>query len=226
MVDDRWHRRLISFFTPHKTLPSLPWTAAHPWDLSFRRILILSAGLAIFGLGDALIIASDIGNAPWSVLAQGISLSLGISIGLATVIIGVIVLLLWIPLKRRLGFGTIVNIIVISLFIDIGLSFIPLSPSFNVAVLYVLLGITLVGFGSALYLTCGLGPGPRDGLMTGLHDLSGIRISRIRLALELLVLSAGALLGGTVGLGTALFALLVGQSIAIWLGVASRSTSR
>jgi uncharacterized protein len=226
MVDDGLYRRLVAFFAPHKTLPIMPWTGTHPWDLSGTRVLILIAGLAIFGVGDALIIASSIGNAPWSVLAQGISINLGISIGIATVFVGIIVLLLWIPLKRRIGFGTIINIVVISLFIDIGLSFIPLASEFWISVLYVLMGITLVGLGSALYLTCGLGPGPRDGLMTGLHDLSGIRISRIRLSLELMVLTAGALLGGTVGLGTALFALLIGQSIAIWLGVASRSTSR
>lgn len=226
MVDDVFYRRIVAFFTPHKTLPIMPWTGTHPWDLGSTRILILIAGLAIFGIGDALIIASSIGNAPWSVLAQGISLNLGISIGSATVLVGVIVLLLWIPLKRRIGFGTIINIIVISLFIDVGLAFIPRATELWIGVLYVLIGITLVGLGSALYLTCGLGPGPRDGLMTGLHDLSGIRISRIRLSLELLVLTAGALLGGTIGLGTALFALLIGQSIAIWLGVASRSTSR
>jgi uncharacterized membrane protein YczE len=211
---------------PHRTIPIVSWRADHPWDLSLPRTLILISGLAIFGLGDALIIASSIGNAPWSVLAQGLALNLEISIGMATVLVGLAVLALWIPLKRKVGFGTLLNILVISLFIDIGLYILPNAASFFVGVIFSLLGIVLVGLGSALYLSCGLGAGPRDGLMTGLHEISGIRIGRIRLFLEVTVLTAGALLGGTVGAGTALFALLIGQSVAIWLGVVSRSTSR
>lgn len=214
-----------SALRPHRTIPILPWTAKHPWELGFARISILVIGLAIFGIGDSLIIASSLGNAPWSVLAQGISLNLGTSIGFSTVIVGVIVLCLWIPLKRKLGLGTILNIIVISLFIDIGLTLMPPPPNWIMGCGYVLIGVVLVGLGSSLYLSCGLGAGPRDGLMTGLHEKSGIRIGRIRLALELFVLTLGAILGGTVGIGTALFALLIGQSVAIWLGVVSRSTS-
>ena len=183
-------------------------------------------GLAIFGLGDALVIASGLGNAPWSVLAQGLSFRLGISIGIATVMVGVVFLTLWIPLRRRIGIGTILNILIISIFIDIGLALFPEPVGFGFEVFYLLIGITLVGLGSALYLSCGLGAGPRDGLMTGLNEKTGIRIGRIRLFLEFSVLTLGALLGGTVGLGTALFALLIGQSIAIWLGVVSRTTSQ
>lgn len=204
----------------------MPWTASHPWQISPLRLLILTFGLAIFGLGDALIIESALGNAPWSVLAQGIAINLGSSIGLATVMVGAIVLLLWIPLRRRIGLGTLLNILVISLFIDIGLHLFPTSTDWLLGLGYVVVGISLVGLGSALYLTCGLGAGPRDGLMTGLHESTGVRIGRIRLTLEIVVLTLGAILGGTVGIGTALFALLVGQSVAIWLGVVSRSTSR
>lgn len=225
-MHQRLIKALISSLRPLRTIPSLPWSASHPWQIGGKRLLILFVGLAIFGIGDALIIASSMGNAPWSVLAQGIAINLDISIGSATILVGVIVLLLWLPLKRRVGLGTILNIIVISLFIDIGLYLLPESWNSLMAMSYVFLGIALVGLGSALYLTCGLGAGPRDGLMTGLHEASGIRIGRIRLGLELLVLTLGGILGGTVGVGTALFALLIGQSVAIWLGVVSRATSQ
>ena len=219
-------RILIQSLRPFRTIPRTPWTASHPWEISWLRVFILFLGLALFGLGDALLIESSIGNAPWSVLAQGIALNLKISIGLATIMVGGGVLLLWIPLRRRVGFGTLFNIVVVSLFIDVGLHLFPKSDEFVVGFAYVLAGILLVGLGSALYLTCGLGAGPRDGLMTGLHELTGIRIGRIRLTLEIIVLTLGAILGGTVGVGTALFAMMIGQSVAIWLGVVARSTSR
>jgi uncharacterized protein len=222
----RWTNKLSILLKPHKEVPVLRWTAAHPWEMSKERMIILSIGLATFGLGDALVIASGLGNAPWSVLAQGLAIRLGISIGVATVMVGVGVLTLWIPLRRRIGIGTILNILIISIFIDIGLALFPKPIGLGFEIFYLLIGITLVGLGSALYLSCGLGAGPRDGLMTGLNEKTGIRIGRIRLFLELSVLTLGALLGGTVGLGTALFALLIGQSIAIWLGVVSRTTSR
>lgn len=188
--------------------------------------MVLSVGLIIFGAGDALIIASNLGNAPWSVLAQGLSRTLQLSIGLMTFLVGIFVLALWIPLKRRVGFATLLNIILISLSIDLTLGLLPTPRFWGVEYLYLFSGIVLVGLGSSLYLTCGLGAGPRDGLMTGLHEVTGIRLGRVRLVLELLVLLLGFALGGTIGIGTALFALLIGQSVAIWLGVASRATSR
>ena len=189
------------------------------------RASILFFGLFIFGLGDSLLIQSQIGNAPWSVLAQGLSERLGITLGWSTFLISSLVLLLWIPLRERPGLGTLSNIVVIAVAIQIGITFFPQSNTFLVAVLYCLLGISLVGFGSAFYITCGLGSGPRDGLMTAIHARSGIRIGRVRLAIEALVLVLGAILGGTVGLGTLLFAVLIGQSIAISLGVVARVTS-
>ena len=221
-----WFRRSLSFLKPHREVPLVSWTATHPWQISSLRLSILILGLALFGVGDALIITSALGNAPWSVLAQGLSINYGISIGLATVIVGFIVLALWIPLKRKIGLGTILNILFISLFIDIGLFLFTTPQTLIGQVTLLLIGIALVGLGSSLYLTCGLGAGPRDGLMTGLNERTGIRIGRIRLSIEVVVLTLGWLLGGTVGLGTALFALLIGQSVAIWLGVVSRSTSR
>jgi uncharacterized membrane protein YczE len=188
--------------------------------------MILFFGLFIFGLGDSLLIQSQIGNAPWSVLAQGLSQRLEITLGWSTFLISSLVLLLWIPLKERPGLGTISNIVVIAVAIQIGITFFPQPDDFLIAVFYCLIGISLVGFGSASYITCGLGPGPRDGLMTAIHTRSGVRIGRVRLAIEAFVLVLGAILGGTVGLGTLLFAVLIGQSIAIALGVVARVTSQ
>lgn len=187
---------------------------------------MLFFGLFIFGLGDALVIQSTIGNGSWSVLAQGVSEKLDITMGWSTFAISTLVLLLWIPLREKPGFGTLSNIVIIAAAIQVGVTIFPAQDNYLIGILYCLLGIAMVGFGSALYITCGLGPGPRDGLMTALHKTSGVRIGRVRLGIESSVLIAGWLLGGTVGLGTVLFTLLIGQSIAIALGVVSRVTTR
>lgn len=216
----------LEFLRPHKTVPKTPWSAASRWDLNPTRIGVLFFGLFIFGLGDSLLIQSTIGNAPWSVLAQGASGKLNITMGWSTFAISSLVLLLWIPLKEKPGFGTLSNIVIIAAAIQIGVSIFPEQNNYGFGVIYCLIGIGMVGLGSALYITCALGPGPRDGLMTALHNSTGVRIGRVRLTIEGSVLVAGWLLGGTVGLGTLLFALLIGQSIAIALGVVSRVTSR
>jgi uncharacterized membrane protein YczE len=219
-------RDLLSFVKPHRTVPILPWGAKHLWDLSFKRVFILIFGLAIFGLGDALIIESGLGNTPWSVLAQGIALKSGLTIGISTLFIGVAVLLLWIPLRVRPGFVTIANILVIALFIDIGTHLFPSQDGVLSGVFYVFAGIALVGAGSALYITCGLGPGPRDGMMTGLHNRTGVRVGRVRLGIEVVVSILGALLVGTLVIGTLLFALFIGQSLAISFGALARLTAK
>ena len=216
----------LEFLRPHKTVPKTPWSAASRWDLNPARIGVLFFGLFIFGLGDSLLIQSTIGNAPWSVLAQGVSGKLDITMGWSTFALSSLVLLLWIPLKEKPGFGTVSNIVIIATAIQIGVSIFPEQNNYGFGVIYCLIGIGMVGLGSALYITCALGPGPRDGLMTALHNSTGVRIGRVRLAIEGSVLVAGWLLGGTVGLGTLLFAMLIGQSIAIALGVVSRVTSR
>ncbi len=208
---------------PAKSIPRTPWTADGKWSLNRLRLGVLFFGLTVFGLGDSLLIQSHIGNAPWSVLAQGISQHTPLSIGLSTFLISGVVLLLWIPLKERPGFGTIANLVIIAAAIQLGLFiFPPLSHSLFAQLIYVLVGIVLVGLGSSLYITCGLGPGPRDGLMTALHKRTGIRIGRVRLGIELCALGIGALLGGRVGIGTALFALLIGNSVAISLNLVHR----
>ena len=216
----------VEFLRPHKTVPHTPWTANSRWDLKPSRVAVLFFGLFIFGLGDSLLIQSTIGNAPWSVLAQGISLKSGLSIGTSTLIIGSLVLALWIPLRERPGFGTLSNIIIISLFIEIATNIFPKQENIFSGLIFTLIGIAMVGIGSSLYITCGLGPGPRDGAMTGLHQRTGVRVGRVRLGLEVVVSIAGALLGGTLGLGTLLFALLIGQSVAISFGVLARLTSK
>ena len=216
----------MEFLRPHKTVPITPWTGNGKWDLSIIRVAILFLGLFIFGIGEAFVIQSNIGNGPWSVLAQGVSKHLDISMGWSTFGISTLVLLGWIPLREKPGFGTLSNIVIIATAIEIGVTYIPLQENYLIGVVFALLGIGMVGVASTLYITCGLGPGPRDGLMTGLHFKTGIRVGRVRLAIEATVFALGWLLGGTVGLGTLLFAGLIGQSIAVALGVVSRLTSK
>ncbi len=216
----------MEFLRPHKTVPRTPWTATSKWDLSMARVLILWFGLFIFGLGDALVIQGNIGNGPWSVLAQGVSRHLHVSMGWSTLGISALVLFGWIPLREKPGFGTISNILIIALAIQLGTTYFPLQHNYISGIIFSLIGIAMVGLASSLYITCGLGPGPRDGLMTGIHNRTGIRVGRVRMIIEGSVFLLGWALGGTVGLGTLLFALLIGQSIAISLGVVSRLTSR
>ena len=217
---------IIQSLRPHKTVPITPWTAKGLWDLTPLRTAILFSGLAIFGLGDSLLIQGGIGNAPWTVFAQGLTLKTGLSIGWATFIISVCVMLLWIPLNERVGFGTISNIVIIATFIQVGTIIFPKQNNFAIGVIFDFIGIALVGLGSALYITCGLGRGPRDGAMTGIHYKTGIRVGRVRMGIEVTVLIIGWFLGGTVGLGTALFALWIGQSVAIFLGLLARLTHK
>lgn len=216
---------------PSRTIPITPWRADSTWSLGtgkhhIQRLAILFFGLTIFGIGEAFLVVSSLGNSPWVVLSEGISINTILNIGESTFLVSVLVLLLWIPLKQRPGFGTIANIVVIAAAIEVGLFFIPAVESIFLKYFYVLFGIALVGAGSALYITCGLGTGPRDGLMTGLHYKSGVRVGRVRLGIEVVAASTGALLGGSLGIGTLLFALLIGQSVAISLGVVERLTTK
>lgn len=180
--------------------------------------MLLVLGLWLFGTGEAFLVTAGLGNGPWTVLAQGLTMRLPLSIGLATFIISVIVLLLWIPLRERPGLGTIMNAIVIALALQVMVGVLPtdypdslLGMAARLAM--VLIGIGLIGLGSGIYLTTGLGPGPRDGWMTGVHQRTGWPVSRVRLGIEATVLTLGWLLGGTVGIGTVLFALLVGPAV-------------
>jgi uncharacterized protein len=170
-------------------------------------------GLWIFGVGEALLVASELGNSPWTVLAEGVSKHTPLSIGGATLAIGAAVLLCWIPLRERPGLGTVLNSIVIGISIDVTLELLPHLDSPAVRWLALLGGIAVVGLGSGLYLTAALGPGPRDGLMTGLHALYGWPLAGVRTAIELMAVTIGWLLGGTVGVGSLLFAVLIGHAV-------------
>ena len=208
-----------------------PWRANTTWGLivapyAIQRMLVLIFGLMIFGVGEAFLVVTSLGNSPWVVLSEGISLNSNLNIGESTFLVSVLVLLVWIPLRQKPGFGTLANIVVIAASIELGLLIIPTVENIYFKYFYVLFGIALVGIGSALYITCGLGTGPRDGLMTGLHYKTGVRVGRVRLGIEVVALSIGAFLGGSLGIGTALFALLIGQSVAISLGVLGRLTAR
>ena len=208
-----------------------PWRANTTWGLivapyAIQRMLVLIFGLMIFGVGEAFLVVTSLGNSPWVVLSEGISLNSNLNIGESTFLVSVVVLLVWIPLRQKPGFGTLANIVVIAASIELGLLIIPTVENIYFKYFYVLFGIALVGIGSALYITCGLGTGPRDGLMTGLHYKTGVRVGRVRLGIEVVALSIGAFLGGSLGIGTALFALLIGQSVAISLGVLGRITAR
>ena len=224
-------QKFIKMFKPSRTIPITPWRAESTWSLGsgkhhFQRLFILIFGLTIFGIGEAFLVVTGLGNSPWVVLSEGISLNSDFNIGESTFLVSVAVLALWIPLKQKPGFGTVANIVVIASSLELGLFIIPDVSNVFVKYVYVLVGIGLVGVGSALYITCGLGTGPRDGLMTGLHYKTGVRVGRVRLLIEVAALSVGAALGGSLGVGTALFALLIGQSVAISLGVVSRFTKR
>ena len=228
---NKWFNKAFRLLKPSKTIPVTPWRANTTWGLitapyAIQRMMVLIFGLMIFGIGEAFLVVTSLGNSPWTVLAEGISLNSSLNIGGSTFLVSVVVLLLWIPLRQKPGFGTLANIVVISASIEFGLLIIPTVDNVYMKYFYVLFGIALVGIGSALYITCGLGTGPRDGLMTGLHYKTGVRVGRVRLGIEIVALSVGAILGGSLGVGTALFALLIGQSVAISLGVLGRLTLR
>jgi uncharacterized protein len=228
---NKWFNKAFRLLKPSRTIPITPWRANTTWGLItapyvIQRMLVLIFGLMIFGIGEAFLVVTSLGNSPWVVLSEGISLNSNLNIGESTFLVSVVVLLLWIPLRQKPGFGTLANIVVIAASIELGLLIIPTVENIYFKYFYVLFGIALVGIGSALYITCGLGTGPRDGLMTGLHYKTGVRVGRVRLGIEVVALSIGAFLGGSLGIGTALFALLIGQSVAISLGVLGRLTAR
>ena len=186
------------------------------WRPGPRRLARLLVGLWMFGTGEALVVAADLGNSPWTVFADGVSEQTPLSIGLATVATSFVLLLIWIPLGERPGLGTLLNAIVVGVAIDVMLLVLGDAP-LSVRVVELLGGIALVGIGSGLYINAALGPGPRDGLMVGLHRRTGWPIGAVRAGIEVTALVVGAVLGGTYGLGTVAFALLIGPAVAFAL---------
>lgn len=176
-------------------------------------LLVLAVGLWLFGTGEAFLVDSGLGVSPWTVLAQGLDTQVPIGIGWATFLVSVVVLVLWVPLRERPGLGTLANTALVALALGVTVPLLPSPDSVALQVVEVLVGISLIGLGSGLYLTTGLGPGPRDGWMTGIHHRTGIPVTPVRLAIEVTVLGLGWLLGGTVGVGTVAFAVLIGPSV-------------
>jgi uncharacterized membrane protein YczE len=181
-----------------------------PAPVLVRRFVQLFVGLFLYGIGIALIVRGELGVGPWDVLTQGIMKQTGLSFGLITVIMSGVVLLLWIPIRQRPGFGTIVNALLVGPAADVGLWLIPTGLDLWVRVLLLATGILVLAAATGLYIGAHFGPGPRDGLMTGLHRVTGWRIWIVRTGIELVVLAGGWLLGGNVGIGTVAFALLIG----------------
>lgn len=185
------------------------------WRPSPRRLAQVVFGLTLFGIGEGLVVASELGNSPWSVFAEGIEVQTPLSIGAATFATSAVVLLCWIPLgERRLGLGTLLNALIIAVMIDVTLWALPALEAIGVRWVAVFGGIALVGVGSGFYLTANLGPGPRDGLMTGIHARTGWPIWAVRTGIESTAVAVGWVLGGTVGAGSLLFAVLVGPAVA------------
>ena len=187
--------------------------ASSRWRPGPGHLLRLLFGLCVFGAGEAMLVASGLGNSPWTVLAQGFARQTGVSVGAATVIVSGLVLLAWVPLRQRPGLGTALNALLIGVALDATLAVLPHHASLGTRACMVPAGIALVAIGSGFYLTTGLGPGPRDGLMTGLHRRTGLSLRVVRAAIEVAAVVAGYLLGGTVGVGTVAFALLIGPAV-------------
>ena len=211
-------------FLSIRSIPKVYWSSND--SLNFKpkisTFLFLCIGLSLFGLGEGLIMISYIGNSPWQVLAQGIALHANFSIGFITFLISISVLSLWIFLGQKPGMGTFLNAIIIAAMIDLSIALIP-TPEFYISKFLMLVcGVLLVGFGSGLYLIANLGPGPRDGLMTGLQKKTKLPIATVRAFIEITVASVGWYLGGTLGEGTLLFAFGIGPAVALGLFLVSR----
>ncbi len=176
----------------------------------FARLIL---GLFMFGFGTALMLQAQLGTDPWTVFAEGLSLVSGLTIGVVTILVGLGVLLLWIPLRQRPGVGTIANALLIGPFLELGLFLIDTPPTLPLRIIFFSTGLLMIAIGSGWYIGTGLGPGPRDGLMTGIHRKFGWPIWMVRTGIEVTVVVSGWLLGGTVGWGTVVFAIAIGPLV-------------
>ena len=206
-------------FLSIKNIPKVSWSSAKPLNFKprFSTLFFCCFGLMLFGLGEGLLIVSFTGASPWSVLAQGISLNVNLSIGIITFLISISVLILWIPLGQKLGIATILNALIIALMIDICIKFVSNTSNYNKQLLLAIAAVITVGIGGGIYLIANLGAGPRDGLMVGLQQKTNLPIALVRAILEITVVSVGWYLGGTVGVGTLLFAFGIGPCVALGL---------
>ena len=214
-------------FLSIKNIPKVSWSSKKPLNLKpkISTFFYLCIGLGIFGLGEGLLIISYTGASPWSVLAQGISLNIDLSIGLVTFFVSLFALSLWMFLDQKPGIGTIFNIIIIAAMIDMSLAFVQTPQSYIGQLIMAIVAVLLVGLGSGIYLIANLGPGPRDGLMTGIQRKTNLPIAVVRAFLEITVVSIGWYLGGTVGIGTLLFAFGIGPAVALGLFLVAKTFS-
>jgi uncharacterized membrane protein YczE len=206
-------------FLKIKKIPKVKWSSEKPFNFKpkFSTFFFLCFGLSIFGLGEGLLIVSFTGASPWSVLAQGISLNVNLSIGTITLLISIAVLILWIPLGQKPGMGTIFNALIIAIMIDLCIKYVPTPSNYIHQLLLAIISVVMVGIGGGIYLVSNLGAGPRDGLMIGLQKITNFPIAVVRATLEISVVSIGWYLGGTVGIGTLLFAFGIGPCVALGL---------
>ena len=202
-----------------KKVPNVSWSSEFPLNTKpkLTTLIMLVIGLFLFGLGEAIIIGSGSGVSPWTVLAQGISSKTDLSIGMATFLISILILIFWVPLKQIPGIGTILNAIIIASAIDLTLGFIPKPELIYLKILQASFGIFIVGIGSGIYLASNLGPGPRDGLMIGLQQKTNTSIPLIRTIIEIAAVTVGWFLGGIVGIGTILFVFGIGPCVGVGL---------
>ena len=208
--------QLKLWFLSVKKIPTLSWSSPKALTIKppIKSLLILIIGLILFGFGEALLIASGVGVSPWTVLAQGITNITGWSIGFATFMTSLFVLICWVPLKQTPGLGTILNAIIIALVLDYFLPYLPTFDNLALKIAEAFVGVLVTGFGGGIYLIANLGPGPRDGLMTGLQEITNYPIAWVRSGIEITAIAIGWSLGGAVGIGTVLFALGIGPSVA------------
>jgi len=206
-------------FLTIKNIPKVSWSSNKPLNLKpkISTFFFLCLGLSLFGLGEGLLIVSFTGASPWSVLAQGISLNIDLSVGTITLFISIGVLFLWVPLNQKPGIGTILNALIIAVMIDVCIKFVPTPENYIFQLLLAIIAVFTVGFGGGIYLVANLGTGPRDGLMVGLQKKTNLPIAFVRGFLEITVVSIGWYLGGTVGVGTLLFAFGIGPAVAFGL---------
>ena len=217
--------KLLTIFRLVKNIPKTSWSSKRPLNIKpkIKTLLFLIFGLFLFGLGETLLLASGAGVSPWTVLAEGISIYSSYSVGWSTFWMSLAVLLLWIPLKQKPGIGTILNVIIIALVFDYTLPYLPNPENYGFKVLQVIIGVLITGLGSGFYLISNLGPGPRDGLMTGVQRITEKPIALVRSTIEVIVVFFGWKLGGTVGLGTIIFALGIGPAVAVGIYFVSKN---
>ena len=211
-------------FLSIKNIPKVSWSSEKPLNLKPKIItfFFLCFGLILFGVGEGLLLVSAAGASPWSVFAQGNHLSVGLSVGAVTIIISILVLLLWVPLSQKPGMGTILNALIIGIMIDICIKFVPTPEDFISQIFLAVAAVLIVGLGGGIYLVANLGAGPRDGLMIGLQKKTNFPIAAVRATLEITVMSIGWYLGGTVGVGTLLFAFGIGPAVALSLFIVGK----